>query len=203
MKLILGLAFASLLVFPSNVLAANWVLAGKAVEDSFFVDVNSMIKRGNEVGFWELMKRAVPDEYGVSSDMVYEIEDCQNRLGEQKQITAYDSNNRPITTFNTDTVSLIIPDTIGEKIFNIVCFTKQTDLTSPSKSRLDIEQLLVQLKHAELRLNWEKAVNIVDEMIAITPLSNYKQIAALITYRAKMKALDDSQLRPIGKDSGS
>ncbi|MHC5724027.1 MAG: surface-adhesin E family protein [Nostoc sp.] len=125
MKLILGLAIASLIAFPSTALAADWVLVSEASDGTrLFVDNESYERRGAIAWYWTMIETVQPDETGIISTKAFESTDCRNRTYRIRQLISYNSKGQVIFSRNNgDNGSLyqFVPGTIAENIFKAVC----------------------------------------------------------------------------------
>ncbi|MEH2408228.1 surface-adhesin E family protein [Nostoc sp.] len=125
MKRILGLAIASLIAFPSTVLAADWVLVSESSSGNrIFIDNESYEKRGTIAWYWKMIERVQPDETGVTRRIIFESTDCRNHTYRMRQLISYNSNGQVIFSRNdgdNGPLDQFVPGTIGENILKAVC----------------------------------------------------------------------------------
>jgi len=127
-----------ILVFNLNaglVLAANWEFVGATEGHQYYIDRTSIKRIGNKIRCWEYNNFDVPRFYSQSpyTSVVMFVEyDIEMKTCRILEIAGYSEKNKTGTNVFSDEYEgnkpkRIIPDTIGENIFEyILKFVKQT-----------------------------------------------------------------------------
>lgn len=125
MKKLIGLAIASLLVFPSAAQAADWVLVGeKGNGDRALVDADSLVRRGPIVWFWATFDNSLPNERGAYTLQAYISMNCHNRMYRLRQAISRDGEGRVIESNelgDKGPLQGVVPGTAIEGMFQAAC----------------------------------------------------------------------------------
>lgn len=125
MKKLIGLAIASLLVFPSAAQAADWLPLGESRDGTrVLVDAGSLVRQGPIVWFWSTYDKSLPDEDGVYTLQAYNSMNCHSRVYRVRQVITRDREGRVMKSAELGDkapLSRVVPGTLMDGLFQSVC----------------------------------------------------------------------------------
>lgn len=124
-----------IMFLSANTLAANWIQTGKTKQDTVWLDLDSIADAGVNGKYYKkawvkykIYNDVVKDNLTIGdyTMLLYHI-DCFNKKMGNAMILNYKNNNLYGNTqsFNFPNMDDVVPDTVGETIFNRVCESKE------------------------------------------------------------------------------
>ena len=116
--------FLLTILISSNVLG-EWVPVTVTIDNiMFFVDKDTITKKGNKVKYWQKMNLYTTDNE-IKSIRSFHEADCKERTSKKLDVTSFneiDFKGKMLANFEpSPTNDYIAPETSGEIIFNYVC----------------------------------------------------------------------------------
>jgi hypothetical protein len=124
MKLISALLVS--LIYSQAAIAAEWVSYSESPEgDKAFLDVESILVRGNRRIGWTKVVKAVPQDYegGSLSSFVARVEvDCKERTQRTLFEAGYQPNGNTLYQISEPRAAMdVVPDSMGEMRLEALC----------------------------------------------------------------------------------
>lgn len=116
--------FLLTILISSNVLG-EWVPVTVTIDNiMFFVDKDTITKKGNKVKYWQKMNLYTTDNE-IKSIRSFHEADCKERTYKKLDVTSFneiDFKGKMVANYKpSPTNDYIAPETSGEIIFNYVC----------------------------------------------------------------------------------
>lgn len=122
MKRVLLGAIATFFFLCESVEAVSWVPIFKSVDGNiFFIDTETLVKKGTISSSWILIENNMPDEYEIMSTKHQVLMDCRNKYFRITRSIYYDQIGRVIEDDTQESFDQITPDSSGENIYKYVC----------------------------------------------------------------------------------
>jgi len=144
MKYLANVCLTGLLcTLTPSAIAAEWVsVTQNAVGDRFFIDTSSILRKDDNVWYWEYREFPDPNNAFLDEKVDKPIHgvvlnwsaNCTSKTQRLRHVTAYDKDREVIKRFSYgDTGDLTQPKTGSStvKVLNYACTTKQTQTNPP------------------------------------------------------------------------
>ncbi|QZZ21048.1 hypothetical protein J5X98_00605 [Leptothermofonsia sichuanensis E412] len=122
-----------ILTYPSIAFAAEWIaVATNSVGDQFFVDKNSIQRKGDAVWYWEYRRFSEPNNaffeepinQPVYGAVIQWSVDCRSQVQRLRQLAAYAQDRKAIQTFDYGDAGSLAqprPGSSAHKVVEYVC----------------------------------------------------------------------------------
>jgi len=109
------------------------------------VDVNTAIRQGNSVRFWQRAISPIPDQHGASIAMIYESMDCANAVWQGHKYIYLDRTGRILhQNVEKSPITNVIPGSLGGALYQFAC--------QPTSQSSQADQLLESSKNTQQTL---------------------------------------------------
>lgn len=136
-----------IIFFSTNTLAVNWIQSGKTKQDTVWIDFDSIADAHVNGKYYKkawvkykIYNDIVKDNLTIGDYtlLLYHI-DCFNKQMGNAMILNYKNNNLygKSQSFSFPDMNDVVPDSVGETIFNEVCESKNHDIKSRTTKIID------------------------------------------------------------------
>ena len=125
MKLVLGLAVATVIVLIPSSAKAEWMYVTSANNRDVFVEDASINNRGDRIDFWQMDVLGIPFKGKAKRVVTNYALSCSRKTMTTVASTPYNRNGKPLTdptlASTPGKTENIMPGTVGHAIQQMVC----------------------------------------------------------------------------------